>query len=523
MVDVDVSGSRAVGAHGGGIYGERLARLSITGSLIADNRVAAASGGGIYSRSTDPSRASELIMVDSVVRNNAVAGNYLDGGGVKADDMQLLRTSITSNRLIGDGARGGGILARSVRLVESVVSRNLVGGGSHTQRGGGISATDVTVVDSTIAYNTAGNSEGGFGGGISAVTVSVTGSTFTGNFAFEGSGGAISGDNVMISQSIISANRAGSAGGAIAARALHVANSTLSGNSATWQAGAITSRYFRGESSIVVVNSTLNNNRVNLGGPSGGGISVVRGSIEILHSTIAGGTGAIEVLGEGEVSILVDSSILATDRGRSSFAGQPLGDLELRSETVTLTMANSIIGDNTGSSLEESQTRDARGNLIGSSSGEGIIDPLLGPLADNGGPTPTRALLPGSPAIDAGSAESDDATDQRGGPYRRVVGAASDIGAFEVQTPRCVEPSGVSDIDLCAADIEERDLILAEIGSPLGDLNDDASVSVADFLILSRNFGKDEDSFFSEGDLNLDGVIDVRDFLVLSLNFATNA
>jgi hypothetical protein len=55
-------------------------------------------------------------------------------------------------------------------------------------------------------------------------------------------------------------------------------------------------------------------------------------------------------------------------------------------------------------------------------------DPMLGPLSDNGGPTQTMALLPGSPAIDAGT--SCTATDQRG--VTRPQGAACEIGAYEV-------------------------------------------------------------------------------------------
>ena len=56
-------------------------------------------------------------------------------------------------------------------------------------------------------------------------------------------------------------------------------------------------------------------------------------------------------------------------------------------------------------------------------------DPKLGPLADNGGPTLTMALLPGSPAIDAGNTSLAPTTDQRGFP--RPAGLAADIGAFE--------------------------------------------------------------------------------------------
>jgi hypothetical protein len=59
------------------------------------------------------------------------------------------------------------------------------------------------------------------------------------------------------------------------------------------------------------------------------------------------------------------------------------------------------------------------------------VDPLLGPLADNGGGTQTHALLPGSPAIDAGNNATCLAIDQRG--IARPQGAACDIGAVEAQ------------------------------------------------------------------------------------------
>src|SRR5699024_7389733 len=58
-------------------------------------------------------------------------------------------------------------------------------------------------------------------------------------------------------------------------------------------------------------------------------------------------------------------------------------------------------------------------------------DPMLGPLQDNGGPTPTHALLPGSPAVDAGNNSRNNEFDQRGPGFARSFGAAPDIGAFE--------------------------------------------------------------------------------------------
>lgn len=82
--------------------------------------------------------------------------------------------------------------------------------------------------------------------------------------------------------------------------------------------------------------------------------------------------------------------------------------------------SNTLLQDTDGA---ESFLAGAAGNLSG-------LDPRLGPLQDNGGPTPTMALQPGSPAIDAGSNPLDLTADQRG--YKsRVVGAAADMGAYE--------------------------------------------------------------------------------------------
>ena len=83
---------------------------------------------------------------------------------------------------------------------------------------------------------------------------------------------------------------------------------------------------------------------------------------------------------------------------------------------------------------------DVNGNLLGGSVG-GEIDPRLGPLADNGGPTLTHALLPDSPAINMGDpsavigADRIPPFDQRVAPYSRVVHDRVDMGAFERGVP----------------------------------------------------------------------------------------
>jgi hypothetical protein len=74
-------------------------------------------------------------------------------------------------------------------------------------------------------------------------------------------------------------------------------------------------------------------------------------------------------------------------------------------------------------------------------SADNPIDPLLGPLDDNGGPTLTHALLSGSPAIDAGNNAYASDWDQRGPGYPRIVNGIIDIGAFEYQGDGSVYPS----------------------------------------------------------------------------------
>jgi hypothetical protein len=102
-------------------------------------------------------------------------------------------------------------------------------------------------------------------------------------------------------------------------------------------------------------------------------------------------------------------------------SGGPEGDGRLTS------LGHNLIGDGSGGSGY------AATDLVGTSASP--IDPKLGPLQDNGGPTWTMALLPGSPAIGA-SALTDSEWDQRGPGCARSVNGMTDIGAYEVQPSR---------------------------------------------------------------------------------------
>lgn len=122
--------------------------------------------------------------------------------------------------------------------------------------------------------------------------------------------------------------------------------------------------------------------------------------------------------------------------GTNGAPGVPQGG-SLASSSGTLSLINSILSANSSTETNifgaitdagHNISFDNQNTLTNSTSFNGA-DPILGPLANNGGPTPTMALLPGSPAIDAGDPHSFPATDQRG--QLRPSGPAPDIGAFE--------------------------------------------------------------------------------------------
>jgi hypothetical protein len=178
---------------------------------------------------------------------------------------------------------------------------------------------------------------------------------------------------------------------------------------------------------------------------TGGGIwtSVAESrSTRISHSTITNNTadanssgngsgGGIFVAGSG--SLVLDHSIVAANIDNSTIA--PDVDAVSAGSNVTVTAEFSLIGRNTGSGLAATPIgrSDAFGNLIGTAAAP--IDPLLGPLMNNGGRTPTHSLLPGSPALNAGDPDfmPPPDFDQRGAGFPRIRNGRIDIGALEGQ------------------------------------------------------------------------------------------
>jgi Ca2+-binding RTX toxin-like protein len=205
-------------------------------------------------------------------------------------------------------------------------------------------------------------------------------------------------------------------------------NSTVEGNSSNFNGGGLFGP------NLTLVQSTVSGNS---SGSYGGGInaSVLTMTSSTVSANVAAGGGTEIALQTG--ASVIESSTVAGDTSISSFF------LPSVAPTNSLTMRNSILATidggtgaacdgNPGASLISSGH-----NLVGGdcprNAGAGDIggDPRLAGFAANGGPTQTRALLTGSPAIDAGA--DCPGTDQRG--IIRPQGPACDIGAFEVTVP----------------------------------------------------------------------------------------
>ncbi len=296
------------------------------------------------------------------------------------------------------------------------------------------------------------------------------GGAFVNNAENPSGAGIFNTENLEINNAVIRDNTADLSGGGIYSEGtLTVNNSAIYNNEAQRRSsgGGISNA-----GTATINQSTIANNSVNARA-SGGGISN-NGTLTVSNSTVSGNLGGIynEVTNDGEATII--STIVAGNINNN--------DLE---SNIT-SGGNNLIGGDSISSLDlpgnlvNAQDSDIVGepdvfitdNLIDNS-----IDALLGELQDNGGPTPTIALLDGSPAIDAGSNPSNLETDQRGTGFDRTVGEATDIGAFEVQdgdggeTPTDLVVSILEDEndgDFSAEDLSLREAIaLAEAGDTI--------------------------------------------------------
>ncbi len=441
------------GSNGGGI--DNAGSMMLNGVTVTNDRAGAGGGG--------------LIPFPSGTGTGGGDGGA--GGGIYSTGTLTLTNSTISSDLAGDGGLGG---------ITTGASGGMGAGGGNGGDGGGIYSTGTAMLtDSTISGDAGGaggrggdassgmlgtgegggsGGNGGQGGGIyDSATLDVDGSTFDTNRAGAGGRGGVA--------SLIGGTGGnGGAGGGVqstgANAALTVAGSTFAGNAAgdggaggskpgTGGTGAPGGGISTVTGSSAVTNSTFTGNKAGNGGNagdpaqisgngaggSGGGVSVDGTTSSTLLSVTLAGNAA----GLGGTAASNPADVGAAGHGGGVFAAGTLLCVVGQNCVFTHLQDSIVASSGTGGNCDGRVTNGghdlsfpaADTTCSGATSG----DPLLGQLQDNGGPSPTMALGPGSAALDQVPAQGAGCpmTDQRGVP--RPFGSACDIGAYEVAAP----------------------------------------------------------------------------------------
>jgi hypothetical protein len=275
--------------------------------------------------------------------------------------------------------------------------------------------------------------------------VEISGLTIANGLVFDVGGGIFNAGTLTITNSTLSGNSAGGGGGIFSSGTLTINSSTLSGNSASFNTRFGSGGGISSSGTPTINSSALSGNSANGFGSSGGGISS-SGTLTINSSTLSGNSANVfNATGGGIYNTGALSVTSSTLSGNSAGGG---GGIFISTSATVTALRNTILAGNTApGGPDVSGPLNSQGhNLIGDGTrGSGFdptdlvgtstapIDPMLGPLADNGGPTQTMALLPGSPAVGAGDPTDAPQFDQRGPGFARIVNGMIDIGAFEVQ------------------------------------------------------------------------------------------
>ena len=450
------------GGHGGGIYSS--GALALTDSIVRDNQAGArgngnpggdsGEGGGVYGL------GALTISATEVVSNTTANGGR--GGGIFAAGDSVINASSVRHNATGASFKGGdgaGIFASgALRIVDSFVEYNTAASGGLSVTyppyyggatggpggdGGGIlfSGGDLTILRTVVSFNRAGDgAEGGFsryggdggdggsGGGLLLVAARVVmaDSTLSNNAAGAGghggcgflscgrggdggSGGAVIAQpdvSLLVFDSTLSHNRAGDAG-------LYCDDQAEPPCPIGGSGGGISNG-----GSLTMHNATVSGNRSGDGSDEDGRGSGVynAGSAMLVNSTLVENSAPVGVAGAGlgnSGAAMLQDTLLAANR-----AGQAAADCG----GVVILLGHNLVERSTGCTI----LGDPATNILDQPA-------LIGPLALNApGSTETHALLPDSPAIDAGSCSGGlITTDQRGVP--RPQGAACDIGAYEYE------------------------------------------------------------------------------------------
>lgn len=378
-------------SQGHGIFVSGGPTLNITNCVVTGNAAGTLGGGALYSSSTGP-----INITNSTFSSNSASGG--EGGAIRQDGTGAL--NINGSIFSGNSATNLGCLHNNNTGTMNVTNTFITGNTAQFDAGGINNGNNgpgtLNVTNSIISNNTAGNVAGGIKNGGNGV-VTIVNSTIDNNTALTGGGiFNVTTGTINVTRSTISNNTSssGSGGGIFNDRGtINVTNSTLSTNHATGVGGAIAFINFNGQGTGNITASTITGN--NSG--TGGGVGVqAPGPVTLQNSIISGNT-----------------------------AFNPSPNIS----GTFISGGYNLIGNNAGGTMAATT-----GDQIGTSGTP--INPQLGSLQNNGGPTFTHALQATSPAIDAGNAFTL-TTDQRGftrtvdDPTVSNVSDGTDIGAFE--------------------------------------------------------------------------------------------
>ncbi|MCB9951704.1 MAG: VCBS repeat-containing protein [Planctomycetaceae bacterium] len=355
----------------------------------------------------------------SIVVSGTITRTFGSAGFIITEDLSISATG--ADELIYDASGSGFVFRIFSTATVDMSGMTLTGGSTGDFIGGsgiGILGGNVTLTEMAIVGN-------------SRTDVSGGGIGFGTDFTMGGASGSLT-----IVDSLIAGNTA-SGGGGISigngAGPVLIVNSTISGNTVTTDGAGI--HYTQGNgSSLETRNVTITANHIDSDGATqiGGGI-YVQGSVS-----------SMEVLPTLKNTIVAGNLHGSTTITPDDINGSGLAAM---APYVNVASSNTLIGD---AATSGGLTNGVNANIVGvGGTGTIVTSTILDTLADNGGRTATHRLLPGSPAVNAGSnalAIAPNSTtlmfDQRGTGFDRILVGTVDIGAYEstfAGTPPVVE------------------------------------------------------------------------------------
>ncbi len=449
--DDQVNQNRTLDAWGGGLASlGTTGNVIITGSRFTGNAALGGNGGTFNNGNGSGVRGGAIYFAGGTLNIDRSRIDNNDATGGKGADTNLI--SNQQNGGIGGFAYGGGAY---------------IGGGTVSINNTTIESCAATGGNAGTGQN-AGNSGGESGGGglYTLGSVTVTNSTFNLNNSTGGRSGDSFGPDCFGAHQSLDGGAA--RGGAILADggSLIINTATLANNSAHGGNGgdggptntATCAQTTHGAGGLAHGGAVTNNNAATL---------------NINHATISGNNAQAGNTGVNQAGANQPPRLVAEGTGggiRVGPGGVTLENTIIAGNTAANGLGNATGAPTPGPNVDGAVTSNGH-NLLGVAAeatgftGTGDqtgANPMLAPLADNGGPTETMALLPGSPAIDGGVAAG--ATfDQRGMPRpvddpgvaNAPGGDGTDIGAYETEIPCILScPADIvvaNDADACGA------------------------------------------------------------------------